>query len=149
LTIPDELPELGKVIKNTSNNQWLVRRKKDSNDDNVRQLINMQLRQYVTELLLQLQIYRSAQQRFNKVSNWRDLMLERSRTLYEQEVRSDLGDSMAQQTKVQFQEQQIRFCQTLAWAQLNALQGRPVLSQAATPKPATPKAAIQKKEVSE
>jgi hypothetical protein len=58
---------------------------------------------------------------------------ERSRTLYEQEVKSDIGDAMTQQSKVRLQKQQIQFCQALTLAQLNALQGKPVWP---LPKPA-------------
>ena len=52
--------------------------------------------------------------------------LEQSRVLYEKELRADLGFSMSEQTRARLREQQVAYCRILAWAELNALQGKPV-----------------------
>jgi hypothetical protein len=91
-----------------------------------RALLDMEIRQQILELVLRLDIFKVAAERNKAETLWRDYYLERSRTLYEQEVKSDIGDAMTQQSKVRLQQQQIQFCSTLALAQLNALQGKPV-----------------------
>jgi hypothetical protein len=126
--IPTELPQLKTILDSIQkNNQWLKSQKKSLKMEE-QTLINLQTRQLVIELLLQLETLNNANQRFEKTANYRDLKLEKSRTLYEQEVRSDLGDSMAQQTKALFQQQQVSYCLNIAWAQLNILQGKPILA---------------------
>ena len=125
--IPKELPELRELLKNIEkDNKWLVKHKRNLKQSE-QTLIALQLRQLVTELLLQLEILKTAYERFEKSAAFQDLRLEESRTLYEQEVKSDLGDSMAQQTRVQFQQQQVAYCLNTAWAKLNILQGKAIL----------------------
>ena len=137
--IPKKLPELHELLKTIEkSNQWLQKQKNNMKTSE-QTLIALQLRQLVTELLLQLDILNAAHERFKKAANFQDLRLEESRTLYEQEVKSDLGDAMAQQTEVQFQQQRVAYCLNMTWAQLNILQGKKIL---AAP-PQTNKEAIQ------
>lgn len=143
-SFPKVLPELAGIIKNTNNNQWL-QKQKQAQEMPARQILNSSLREYVTELLLRLELLKTLQQRIEKESNWRDLKLEQSRMLYEQEVKSDLGDSMAQQTTVQFKQRQVLFCGMLTWVRLNVLQGKALLS----PPEQESKQPLQQQEVSE
>ncbi len=125
--IPDELPELSAVLEAIKkNNSWLSRYKDDLKTAE-KSLIDIQLQQLSIELLSQLEALKSANKRFEKAANFQDLNLEQSRTLYEQEVKADLGDAMAQQTRSQFQQQQISYCLNITWAQLNILQGNALL----------------------
>lgn len=125
--IPKELPELRELLTTIEkNNQWLTKRKNKVKTSE-QTLLALQLKQLVTELLLQLEILNAAHERFEKAANFQDLRLEESRTLYEQEVKSDLGDAMAQQTRVQFQQQQVAYCLNISWAKLNILQGKNIL----------------------
>ncbi len=55
--------------------------------------------------------------------NYRDLYLDRSRALYELEVRTDLGDAMARSTEAQWLAAQADYRLLLAWARLDALTG--------------------------
>lgn len=120
------MPELDELMKaSLENNQWLDDRLDDAGSDE-RIIIEMELRQAFIELQLRLDILKVAAERAEAEILWRDYYLERSRTLYEQEVKSDLGDAMTQQSKVRLQKQQIQFCQALTLAELNALQGKPV-----------------------
>lgn len=131
--LPKELPEFNGLLNNIEkNNLWLTKHKGNLNPDEQALLI-LQLRQVVTELLLQLETLNNAYERFEKAANFQDLRLEQSRTLYEQEVKSDLGDSMAKQTRVQFKQQQVSYCLNTAWAQLNILQGKPILETPVLP----------------
>jgi hypothetical protein len=47
--------------------------------------------------------------------------------MYEMEVTADLGYSMSQQTKARRDQTEVALCQALTLAELNALQGRPLL----------------------
>lgn len=130
---PSELPTLEALIEaSVKDNKWLKERR-DAADRDERAVIDMELRQQLLELLLRLEIFNVAEQRNKAETLWRDYYLERSRTFYEQELKSDIGDAMTQQSRVRLQQQQIQFCQALTLAQLNALQGKPVWSPAARP----------------
>lgn len=121
-----ELPALDELVAaSLQDNKWLAERHSDASSDE-RAVIAMELRQQILELLLLLDIYKVASERNQAETLWRDYYLERSRTLYEQEVKSDIGDAMTQQSRVRLQKQQIEFCRALTLAQLNALQGKPV-----------------------
>ena len=94
-----------------------------------RRLLDMERRQQVLELVLRLQAL-SAAARYAQTEFFRsDLKLDESRTLYEQEVKADLGFSMSRQTKARLLERQVAYCQTLTRAELRALQGKPVWEQ--------------------
>jgi hypothetical protein len=95
-----------------------------------RRLSEMELRQQTLELLLRLQNLAAVARYAQVESAMRDLKLDESRTLYEQEVKADLGFSMSQQTKSRLQEKQAAYCRALTWAELQALQGQPVWSAA-------------------
>lgn len=130
---PTDMPTVDELVAaSLQNNQWLDERRDDASTDE-RAVLEMELRQHILELLLRLDIFKVATERNQAETLWRDYYLERSRTLYEQEVKSDIGDAMTQQSKVRLQKQQIQFCQALTLAQLNALQGKPVWP---LPKPA-------------
>ncbi len=123
---PAEIPTLDKLLEiSLQDNHWLEERRDDANRDE-RAVIDMELRQAFIELSLRMDIFKVAAERAESETQWREYYLERSRTLYEQEVKSDLGDAMTQQSKARLQKQQIRFCQALTLAELNALQGKPI-----------------------
>ena len=122
---PTEMPPLDELVETSlKNNKWLTEHRNDASSDE-RAVIDMELRQHILELLLRLDIFKIAEARSQADAIWRDYYLELSRTLYEQEVKSDLGDAMTQQSKARLQQQQIQFCRALTFAQLNALQGKP------------------------
>ncbi|MFN3785300.1 MAG: hypothetical protein ACK4RS_00535, partial [Thiothrix sp.] len=137
---PSELPTLEALVEASLNhNKWLKDRR-DAANHNERALIDMELRQQLLELLLRLDVFQVAEQRNKAETLWRDYYLERSRTLYEQEVKSDIGDAMTQQSRVRLQQQQLQFCQALTLAQLNVLQGKPAWS------PTTPTATAKEEQ---
>jgi len=130
--LPDELPGLDEVVDGSlAGNQWLVDLKAGS-EEPVRRLVDMEIRQQALELLLRLEGLAASKQYAVTESMRRDLKLDESRTLYEQEVKSDLGYSMSQQTLARLREQRVAYCQILTWAELNALQGLPLLPQTQT-----------------
>ena len=124
--LPDELPDLDRIVQAAQEgNRWLADLKAGTEDPE-RRLLDLELRQQALELVLRLEGLKAARQYAVTESLRRDLKLDESRTLYEQEVKSDLGYSMSQQTLARLREQQVAYCQALAWAELNALQGEPV-----------------------
>jgi len=108
-----------------SGNAWLKDALDDSKDAE-REMLTLELRQHLLEALARLDIFKVAAERSKVDMHWRDESLDRSRTLYEQEVKADLGDAMAQQSKTKLEQQQIAYCQVMAVAELNALQGKPI-----------------------
>ncbi|KAA6185414.1 TolC family protein [Thiohalocapsa marina] len=88
-------------------------------------LIRMDVQQQALELLTRLDLLRVIAEQARVESDWRDLKLDESRTMYELEVKADLGFSMSQQTRARRDEEQAALCRDLTRAELAALQGRP------------------------
>lgn len=86
----------------------------------------MNIHQAVLEAWQRLDVLRVERQEAKSIINYRDLYLDRSRALYEMEVKTDLGDSMVQVSDARLKQAQARFKTALALARLNALLGRPV-----------------------
>ena len=84
----------------------------------------LELRQSVLDLWLELDTLRIRMQELQALDDYRDLYLDRSRTLYELEVTADLGDAMVQTSEVRLLKAQTRFQWMLARARLDALAGR-------------------------
>jgi outer membrane protein TolC len=62
------------------------------------------------------------------LAGYRDLYLDRSRALYELEVKSDLGDAMVQTSDVRLQMARTEFQIALTWARVEALLGQTVFA---------------------
>ncbi len=83
----------------------------------------LDLRQQLLEHWLELQRLQIHREALTVTGDYRDLYLERSRTLYDLEVARDLGDSMAQIADLHFQRAQNEFQIRLLSAKLEALAG--------------------------
>jgi len=94
-------------------------------DDNALEILTRQyLRQAALEQLLSIGLL-EAQQKENSVEiDYRDLYLDRSRTLYELEVKADLGDAMTNQTTARLAQMETDYQLLMSWAVLDALQGK-------------------------
>ncbi|WP_169338489.1 TolC family protein [Lamprocystis purpurea] len=90
------------------------------------QLERLELHHQLAEIRLRLLALAAAERKLRSEAAYRDLKLDESRTLYEQEVSADLGYAMSRQTMTRMQEARVGYCRALAWAELNALTGRPV-----------------------
>jgi hypothetical protein len=86
-------------------------------------LLRMAVRERALELITRLELLTIVAEQTRTASDWRDLELDESRTMYELEAASDLGFSMSQQTKARRDEEETRFCRRLTLAELKALQG--------------------------
>jgi outer membrane protein TolC len=79
------------------------------------------LRQQVLELWLRLEALKAQRQQARSQIEFRELYLDRSRALYELEVRTDLGDAMVRYTQAERQQLATEFQIALAWEQLDLL----------------------------
>ncbi|WP_299876656.1 hypothetical protein [uncultured Cocleimonas sp.] len=129
ITSPKTLPEFSDLYAEAlKNNSWLKTLREKYNKDQMT-LFEMDLRQQILELVLRLSVLKVAADRAESELYSRDLDLEMSRSLYEMEVRATLGKSMTLQSKARMKEERVKYCITIAWAQLNALTGKPILTQ--------------------
>ena len=117
---PDEEAMLNNIEKNNP-----VLQQRQTADDRVLETVTRQyLRQAALEQLLLVDLL-EVQQRENSVQiEYRDLRLDRSRTLYELEVKADLGDAMTKQTTARLAQMETDFQLLMSWAVLDALQGK-------------------------
>ena len=92
----------------------------------------LDLRQSVLDLWLELDTLRIRMEEVNALGDYRELYLDRSRALYELEVRTDLGDAMVQTSAVQLQRAETVFDWLMAQARLAALAGRLIDNEAAS-----------------
>jgi outer membrane protein TolC len=83
----------------------------------------LELRQAVLDLWLEIQALRDKQKEMAALGAYRDLYIDRSRALYELEVKSDLGDAQAQISDYQLQQAMADYELAMAWARLDALRG--------------------------
>jgi outer membrane protein TolC len=83
----------------------------------------LDLHQTVLDLVQELESLKIERNAAKVRSSYRDLYLDRSRALYEMEVKSDLGDAMTRITEAQWLAAQVEFRLALAWARLDALTG--------------------------
>ncbi|CAA6803635.1 MAG: Unknown protein [uncultured Thiotrichaceae bacterium] len=131
---PRQAPDYQALLNDTKQNTYLNDLSKKSSKAAKAQL-NSRLRQEILGLLLRGQMLRFAKQAIDADSYQRDLNLERSRTLYEQEVKADLGNSMVMQSFTNMYEKRIDYCLSLTWAQINALRGKPLFTKPEPKKP--------------
>lgn len=125
-TLPDPLPGLKDVVAAAEAGNHALAALKGAADPAQARLLDLELRQQALELLLRLQALEASVQSSQAETALRDLKLDESRVLYEQEAAADLGYSMSQQTKARLDEHRVAYCRALAWAELQALQGRPM-----------------------
>ena len=83
----------------------------------------LELRQTVLDLVQEAETQKIALSAANLKVSYRDLHLDRSRALYEMEVRTDLGDAMTRISEAQWEAAQAEFRLALAWAKIDALTG--------------------------
>jgi len=86
----------------------------------------LMLRQQTHELLETLRALQAERDQTKQLMEYRDLNLDLSRARYEQELQSDLGDSMTNVSAAKLDAMRVETQRILAWAKLQALMGMPV-----------------------
>jgi outer membrane protein TolC len=87
------------------------------------------LRQRLLELWLELDELKVRRDRVRAQDDYRGLYLDRSRALYELEVRADLGDAMVQTSAVRSREAEVQLRWFMVQAELRALTGELIASE--------------------
>ena len=85
-----------------------------------------EVRQDVLESWSDLQTLKIEGDRVEAAMDFRDLYLDRSRALYQLEVKTDFGDAMLRSHEAHLEELKNRFTIALTWARLEALLGQTV-----------------------
>lgn len=86
--------------------------------------LQMELQQSVLETALQIeQLQQVAQGAAEKHAQYRDLALEKSRGLYELELKANIGTAMADVMQANLRSKQVQYDLALAWERLRALLG--------------------------
>jgi hypothetical protein len=110
-------------LRNIEKNNPVLQQLQTADDSALEILTRQYLRQAALDQLLSIDLL-EAQQRENSVAiDYRDLYLDRSRTLYELEVKADLGDAMTSQTTARLAQMETDYQLLMSWAVLDALQG--------------------------
>ena len=118
-----EPPELDAAVAAALENNPSIKAMLQERSEAEQALVRMAVRERALELLTRLELLDVIAEQARTESDWRDLKLDESRTMYELEAQADLGFSMSQQTKARRDEQATAFCRALTLAELNALLG--------------------------
>lgn len=92
-----------------------------------RQLALLNLRQQVQELSEQFRVLSAERERSETFFDYREVYMDRSRALYEMEVKTDLGDAMIEISEAHLRKASQQFRLALTLAQLNALAGEALM----------------------
>jgi hypothetical protein len=130
--IPESLPDAEALLGEALANNPATGARLEGASEPDRELITLELGQQLAELLMRLRALAAAERQVRTESDYRDLKLDESRTLYDQEVTADLGYSMSQQTMTRMRERSIAYCRALTWAEIQALTGKPIWPSAET-----------------
>ncbi len=93
----------------------------------------LQLHQQVLDIWMELERLRQQGEELQVTADYRELYLDRSRTLYEMDMQTDLGDSMTQIADIQWQRAQNKYDTLLLQARLKALTGGLLQGEETTP----------------
>jgi outer membrane protein TolC len=97
------------------------------------QAAQLEVAEQVREAWERLRVVQAQRDTAKTLGDYRDQYLDRSRALYELEVKADLGDAMVQTSEARLQAARADFDMALAWARLDALLGKPVYDGSAPP----------------
>ena len=85
------------------------------------------VRQAVLDQWLELSNMNTRTDEARALRDYRELYLDRSRAIYEMEVKADLGDAMVRLSESQLAEDTAKYAIALAWERMDALTGGPVV----------------------
>lgn len=86
----------------------------------------MAIHQAVLETWMELKTLISQREEVNAMSHWREMQLDRNRTLYELEFSTDFGDALVNLSDAEFFKTQTEYAIALQWAKLDALVGKEI-----------------------
>ena len=92
-----------------------------------RQQHELEMRHQIREIAEQFRVLSAERDASLAFTDYRELYMDRSRALYELEVKTDLGDAMIQISEAHLRDAHQRFKMALLMAQLNLLAGEPIM----------------------
>lgn len=92
--------------------------------------IKMQIRKQLLQLWQSIDVLSKRREQLQTSLAFRELNLDKSRALYEMEVKTDLGNSMVAISEVQYKQAKNEFELALAWMQLRILAGETDINRA-------------------
>lgn len=101
----------------------LLQRLQTADNSALQVLARQYLRHAALEQLLSISLLKAQQRENSTVLGYRDLSLDKSRTLYELEVKADLGDAMVDQTAARLAQMETDYQLLMCRAVLAALRG--------------------------
>ncbi|MEN8213379.1 MAG: hypothetical protein ABFR19_03365 [Pseudomonadota bacterium] len=113
-----------KLLRSIENNNPVLQRLQAGDDRPLEVLTRQYLRHVALEQLLSVTLLEAQQQENRVEKDYRDLYLDYSRSLYELEVKADLGDAMANQTAARLAQMETDYQLLMSLAVLDALRGR-------------------------
>lgn len=91
------------------------------------QSVERSLRDQVADVYFSLQTAEAERKQLKAEGDYADLYFDFSRAVYENELKTDLGDAMVRLSQSNYDLIQQQFTETLYWAQLDYLTGQPVI----------------------
>jgi hypothetical protein len=113
----------GSLLQGIEQHNPLLQRLQEVDDSALQSLARQYLRHVALEQLLSITLLRAQQRENSTVLGYRDLSLDKSRTLYELEVKADLGDAMVDQTAARLVQMETDYQLLMCNAVLAALRG--------------------------
>lgn len=86
-------------------------------------ILKMQLKQQALEIWLELSSLKQQHRQVESALDYREMYLDKSRTDYESELKSDLGDAMVHLSEAQLLDMETRLSIAYQWAKLDVLAG--------------------------
>ena len=124
----ERLPDDEKaVIKKVLESNKILEKIDKADEDNLYKVVRNQLYFTTLELMQALEVMKIEREAADADFDYRSLYLDKSRTLYELEVKADLGDSMVNQTGARQRQDEVLYQRVMLKATLNALLGLPLM----------------------
>ncbi len=89
--------------------------------------LDFKVRQQVLDWVQRLESLNQSIEQSTQNLEYRERALDKSRLLYEMDVRAQIGQAMADMAKVIWQDAQAKFERALVWAQIDAVLGAPIV----------------------
>ena len=119
--------EQKKVIEAALQSNAVIKRLASLDEKSLLAVAREQLRFELLEILLAQEVMLIEKESADADFEYRSLYLDRARTLYELEVKADLGDSMVEQTSARQRQMEVQYQRVMLKATFNALAGKPLL----------------------
>lgn len=119
----DKLQDERSLLQGIEQHNPLMQRLRAAGNSALQTLARQYLQHVALEQLLSISLLKAQQRENSAERGYRDLSLDKSRTLYELEVKADLGDAMVDQTAAKLAQMETDYQLLMSRAVLAALRG--------------------------